>query len=393
MGRKVLFVHDGPLYTNEKNEVFGIHYTEKIKQRYLQLGDSVTFCMREIKIHSSEQTKFSRISDENFEFVSFPNFKTIKTYLPNKPKAKKIIESLVRNHDVVVARMPSASGTLAIKAAREYNVPYLVEMVACTYDAYRFYNWKGKLIAPYKLRKIQKVIKECPYVVYVTKYFLQERYPTDGKTIHCSNVRLKMLSKQVLSERLDKINAYKNKTTPLVLGSIGVIDVKYKGQADVIRALHKLKSEGLFYHYKIVGQGDPSRLQNLIDKLHMSKEVKIIGSLPSEKINNFIEGIDLYIQPSKTEGLPRAVIEAMSMACPALGSRVGGIPELLSEDCLFTAGNMKDIKKTIKSFTPEKLSIQAKRNFELAQEYQIDILEQRRLTFYKTFLKKSNFEE
>src|SRR5690625_830432 len=217
MGRKVLFVHDGPLYTNEKSEVFGIHYTEEIKQRYLQLGDSVTFCMREKKISNSQETKFSRISDEDFQFTSFPDFKSIGKYLTEKPKAKRIIRTSVQNHDVLVARMPSASGTIAIKAARKYKVPYLVEMVACTYDAYRYYDWKGKLIAPYKLWEIQKVIKNCPYVIYVTKSFLQKRYPTKGKSIHCSNVKLNTIPKDVKRKRLEGIKINKTRNNPLVL--------------------------------------------------------------------------------------------------------------------------------------------------------------------------------
>ena len=38
----------------------------------------------------------------------------------------------------------------------------------------------------------------------------------------------------------------------------------------------------------------------------------------------------VYIQPSRIEGLPRALIEAMSRGCACVGSSVGGIPELLN---------------------------------------------------------------
>src|SRR5699024_11085869 len=215
-------------------------------------------------------------------------------------------------HDVLVVRMPSASGSIAIKAAREFNIPYLVEMVACTYDAYRFYNWQGKLLAPFKLLKVQNVIKDCTHVIYVTKNFLQERYPTNTISTNCSNVKLKPAPQKVLTERIKKIETTNH---PLVLGSIGVIDVKYKGQADVIEALYELKKKNIIYHYKIVGSGNSKRLQSLVNKLDMSKEVEIIGSLPFEEINEFLKTIDIYLQPSKTEGLPRALIEAMNMAC------------------------------------------------------------------------------
>lgn len=388
MSRKVLFVHDGPLHINAKDEVFGIQFTEEVKQRYLQLGDTVTFCTREKKISDAEQSQYSRILDKDFNFVSFPNFKSIGTYVSNKPKAKRIIENEVKEHDVVVVRMPSASGSMAIKAARAFNIPYLVEMVACTYDAYLFYNWKGKLLAPFKLKKVQNIIKDCSHVIYVTKNFLQKRYPTDGLSTNVSNVELQVIGDDILAERITKIN---EKNAPLVLASIGVIDVKYKGQADVIKALYKLKAQNLIYHYKIVGSGNPMRLQNLINKLGMAKEVEIVGSLPFSKINNFLKSVDIYIQPSKTEGLPRALIEAMGMGCPALGSKVGGIPELLNPQCLFAAGNVNEIAVMIKSFNNDKLIKEANANFVNAKQYQKDILEQRRSRFYKQFLEENKF--
>ena len=384
MARKVLFVHDGPLYVNEKSESFGIHITEEIKQRYLQLGDSVTFCMRKKKIESPEQFKYSHILKEDFKFVSFPNFKSLKSYLCNKPKATRIIKALVQENDVLVVRMPSASGSIAIREARKYKVPYIVEMVSCTYDAYRFYNWRGKLIAPYKFWKIRNIIKDCTHVVYVTKEFLQERYPTNGIHTHCSNVKLKTIPEEILQHRLIKINNY---VEPIVLGSIGTVEVKYKGQLDVIKALYRLKAKGMIFKYKIVGQGDPSRLQHLIDNLEMVNQIEIIGFLHSSKINDFLRSIDIYIQPSKTEGLPRALIEAMGMACPAAGSSVGGIPELLNSNCLFPPGNIKVIAAIIESFTHDKLIDEAKRNYKKAKEYQEDVLEKRRSEFYKSFLK------
>ncbi len=386
--RKVLFVHDGPLYTTEKGEVYGTHYSEKIKQRYLQLGDQVTFCMRNRSLKEEDTKRFNKIFSENFSFTPFPNFKNFKNYIFNKPKAKRIITDLVKENDLVVIRMPSASGSIAIKAARKYNIPYLVEMVSCTFDALWHYDWRGKLLAPYKLWKIKKLIKDCPYVIYVTKKFLQKRYPNNGISIHCSNVELSEDSKNILSKRLNKI---KNGKHPVTLGSIGVLDVKYKGQADVIRALHQLKREGLIFHYNIVGQGQPKRLLYLIKKFQLEKEVKVIGSLPSSKINEFLLNIDLYIQPSRTEGLPRALIEAMSMACPSLGSKVGGIPELLNDDSLFNPGSVREIKTAIKSFSKDKMLREAERNYEFSKRFQKEVLEERRKNFYKRFLSDYQF--
>jgi len=71
MPTKVLFVHDGPLYQNNNGDFFGIHYNDRIKARYLMLGDELTFCMRMRKIEEGNSGKFSPISSENFSFIEF----------------------------------------------------------------------------------------------------------------------------------------------------------------------------------------------------------------------------------------------------------------------------------------------------------------------------------
>lgn len=386
MYKKVLFVHDGPLYQNPKGEYLGIHYNNKIKERYLKLGKNVTFCMRVEKIDETDNTKYSKISPEHFDFIGFRNFKSISEYF-KKFKAQEIIEKAVKDCDVLVARMPSASAILAIKIARKLDKPYLVEMVACTYDAYWNYNWKGKIIANYKLWKTQKVLKDCPYVIYVTSIFLQERYPTNGQSIGCSDVELNELSPIILENRLK--NFSKN-NKPLTLATVAALDIPYKGQADVLEALYQLKKKGLVFKYKLVGQGSPAHLKSIIEKYNLINEVEIVGPLPFHSIFDFFKKIDIYIQPSKQEGLPRALVEAMSMGCPAIGTNVGGIPELLSSDCIYEAGNIEALCTKLESFSDQKLKVEAELNFKKANDFQFHVLERRRTDFYDVFLKETN---
>ena len=57
---------------------------------------------------------------------------------------------------------------------------------------------------------------------------------------------------------------------------------------------------------------------------------------------------DIYIQPSLQEGLPRAVVEAMSTALPCIGFNTGGIPELLEPEYIVKLKNVDGIVQRIK---------------------------------------------
>ena len=81
---------------------------------------------------------------------------------------------------------------------------------------------------------------------------------------------------------------------------------------------------------------------------------------------------DVYVQPSKTEGLPRAVIEAMSVGCYVIGTNVGGIPELLNENNLFKYNKPSDFSQILTSLTKEIMKENAVNNFNKSKNYEID---------------------
>lgn len=385
MNRKVLFVHDGPLVINN-NKVYGIHYNNELVKRYLFFGEKVSFLMRNQTLHKNELSKYSEIDHPAFHFIPIPNFKSLRS-LHHKTKAKAIIENAVKTHDIIVVRLPSAAGVIAFKEAKRKNKPVLVEFVACVYDALWNYDWRGRLLAQYKFRQYKKLMQEATHTVYVTNSFLQTRYPTKGKAIGCSDVELQTIDDKILSLRLQKI---KESKTPFKLATIAAIDVTYKAQADVIKAIGILKQRKIYFKYDIIGQGNPVVLQNLIDRLDLNDLVKIKGSIQHSQIFEILKDIDVYVQPSKVEGLPRAVVEAMSVACPVIGTDVGGIPELIQNDCLYSKGDIHELINLLISVDQLFLLRYAKSNFIEAKKYEKENLKKKRMNFYKIFLKDYN---
>jgi glycosyltransferase involved in cell wall biosynthesis len=101
-------------------------------------------------------------------------------------------------------------------------------------------------------------------------------------------------------------------------------------------------------------------------------------------VRDWLDRIDIYLQPSRQEGLPRALIEAMARACPALGSTAGGIPELLAPSCLHDVGDASHLAEQIRlAAAPGWQREQARRNHAHAAQYLPSVLQARREHFWQ----------
>ena len=178
------------------------------------------------------------------------------------------------------------------------------------------------------------------------------------------------------------------KNTKVVIGTTASINVRYKGQKFVIKALGKLKKSGISnYEYQLVGSGNHSYLMSEAIKNGVVDQVKFLGSMPHKDVFEWLKSIDIYSQPSRQEGLPRALIEAMSLAVPAFGANTAGIPELLDKETIFSnsSKNTNEIIKILESFDKEKLVIQAVRNYNESKKYNKSVIEKRRRKFFEEF--------
>ncbi len=386
---KVLFVHDGPIFVNDEGNYYANFINDSIRLRYLHLGNSLSIITRVKKLKGKESDNFSSISSENFKVIEIPDYKSIINFVTLQLKALKIISGAVQSHDIIIVRLPSSSPSYAIKAAKRYGKPVLAEVVACSWDVLTNHSLLGKLMAPWYSYKLWRNARSLKHTLYVTNKFLQNRYPTKGKSIGCSDVILGQYDENVLLNKLQKIKN-RGKDKPIYMATIGTLGVAYKGQMDVLLALKELKKQGKLFYYKLVGQGDASRLKNAIKEYNLEKEVEVIGPINHNEIFNFIDAIDLYIHPSRTEGLPRAPLEAMSRACPIIGSNAGGTPELLDKNTMFDKGNINKIIELLNNVDERFLLQEAKRAFERSKAYSFTKLELKRFTFYKEFLLDNN---
>ena len=352
-------------------------------EKYLGHFDTVTVIgyLREATESNIRKTVGNPIHDtDRIKFRLAPcGGGVLGTSVSNKA-IKKLAEECIKSADAVACK--SASGaSFAARCARKYNKPYMVEVVGCAWDALWNHSLAGKVLAPFEFLSLRRVVKRAPFVSYVTEKFLQRRYPTKGKSVGVSDVQLKAVDEAVLEKRLNK-----QPTERIRIGTAGALHVAYKGQAYVMQAMAKLKAESnTGFEYHLAGGGDNSVLKSLAEQIGVSEQVVFEGSIPHEKMFDWLDSLDLYIQPSTVEGLPRALVEAMSRGLPAFATRVGGMPELLDESTVFAKKDVNTIAELLRGFNADKAEKMARKNFDRAGDFQKEKLEKKRNDFYAAF--------
>lgn len=385
---RVLFCHDGPIRKDEQGNYYGIAHNNSSFKRYYNIADKLHIAMRVNPVSKKEAVgSFSKITIPAFKVFDVPNMSSIKLIRRNRKMAKVIIEKAVEKADYVVTRLPSHIGFHAFDCARKLNKPCLVEVVACAWDAHWNHSALGRLAAPYMYMATKTRVRNATHVVYVTNEFLQKRYPTNGKSTNCSNVSLEEFDEKIIKRRIEKINGM-SIHGKIVVGTTAAVNVRYKGQQYIIEALGKLKKQGITnFEYQLVGGGDNNYLRSITKKFDVEDQVLFLGSLPHQKVFNWLDSIDIYAQPSRQEGLPRALIEAMSRGLPAFGANTAGIPELLEDKYIFsnTKNNINEICSILSGYNKETLKSQGKRNYNESKKYAKTIIEERRKDFFLNF--------
>lgn len=119
-----------------------------------------------------------------------------------------------------------------------------------------------------------------------------------------------------------------NAESPLIL-SVGRL-TEQKAHSVLVRAAQKVRDRFPAARFVIVGDG-PLRaaLEGEMGQLDLQGTVMLVGG--RENIPDYIAAADLFVLPSREEGLGVALLEAMSGGLASVATRVGGIPEIIRD--------------------------------------------------------------
>lgn len=385
----ILFVHDHILKKNNNKFYSNGGLSSEVLKRYLQnKEDIITVYTRQEEISNEEATKYKITSGKEVFCNPSNNYKKPLDILLKSKNIKNEIKKLVDNSDFAIIRIPSILGFMTLDYIRNKNKKYMVEVVACAWDAFWNHGIVGKIFAAPMEYITKKEIRNAENVIYVSRKFLPERYPNNNKWISCSDVELRETSDEILEKRINKIEKLNFNKKEIIIATIAAINVKYKGQQYIIKAMKRLKKQGYNIIYRLVGSGSKDYLYQYANKLGVSNSVIFEGPLEHDKVFDLLDDVDIYIQPSNQEGLCRSLIEAMSRGCPCIASSAGGNPELINEKYIFKKRSAKQLEKKIKLiFNKDNLLYEAKENFNNAnQHYSNELLNKKRNKFYKEII-------
>jgi glycosyltransferase involved in cell wall biosynthesis len=386
----ILFVHDH-VFKRDGSEYYSSGgLPAAVWSRYLSVFENLTVVGRDGGALLSDDLGFTLSSCDGVRFELLPNISNLKSLILGNNFVAEECRRLVAKADGVIARLPSRLGQVFIAEAIRQKKPYAVEVVACPWDAlWNYGSWKGKLLAPFAMLNLKRRLHSAPFALYVTKEFLQRRYPTKGISTFCSNVEISEVSENVLSDRMLRIDSREK----ITFGLIGNYSSRYKGIDVTIKALASIRNCIPEWEFQVLGSGNPDYYLQLAQELGVADKVHFVGSKPSgQDVYDWLDSIDIYLQPSYQEGLPRALIEAMSRGLPALATTVAGIPELLEAGELVPAGDAGMLSRKIMNLANDKALCIAlsEKNFNAAKQYYKTILDTRRGSFLLAF--KSSIE-
>ncbi|ARI76258.1 glycosyltransferase family 4 protein [Halobacillus mangrovi] len=354
--------------------------------RYLEVFERVSIVSRTHSVDYSEVTECLRVDGPNVRVLELPFMRGMKDYITNYFSFSKTAKKIAKEGDCAIIRLPSVVAAMVHKYYKRTGKPYALEIVADPHDAYA----SNKLAQLAYTKQLKNAALQANGVSYVTQFYLQSKYPSFSRLYGETDENFESyystinLSKSYFSLPKTFNNEKKQFT---IVHTANSINNDMKGHDTLIKVLKQLREEN--YDVNIIFIGDGSKRKYYEQMAHengVGDFVTFTGLLPSgEKVREFLLKGDIFVFPTKAEGLPRAIIEAMAVGLPVLSTPVNGIPELLPETNMFDPYDVNGFVNKLKFLfkNVSQLEEMSKENLNTAEKYVNEKLSIRRKNYYR----------
>lgn len=387
----LVFITEARFIKNSSGVYGDVAFSKDLWTRYLDVFDEI-FVVARVKYNGQSVEEGKVLSSrEKVHFIELPYYIGLKSFLKVAKQVKLILKRTVSQHlsDRFICRVPGVLGRITINELNKVNKKYALEVVGDPWDVFAPGAVKTAFRPIIRIKsyiELRKIVADASAVLYVTEKTLQQRYPANqaGFTTNASNVMIEDEN----SVATPKI--WERKETYSII-SIGSLAQLYKAPDILIKAVADLHKKGLYCSLVWLGDGvNRVDMTQLVTALGLDDYVFFKGNVNKEQVKDYLQKSDLFVLASRTEGLPRAMIEAMSLGLPCVGTNVGGIPELLTKEVIVKKNSTSELSDKIEELllNEEFYNSQAERNYFEAKKYFNSVLSERRTQFYKYIKEK-----
>jgi glycosyltransferase involved in cell wall biosynthesis len=304
-------------------------------------------------------------------FCPLPPYSGLRGFLRYARRIRRSVADALLTAEAVIVRSPSPIGQMAAGSAMARHKSFGAEIVGDPDQVFSVGAFQHPMRAALRRTATAAqahLARHAIAVMFVTRQVLQQKYPTRAQAFSASDVPLDDAAFEVRSsdERIHPSDGTFGVVT------VGGLEQPYKGFSVLIDAVGHLRRTGADVKLTIVGDGRLRPvLQTQARVLGIESNVIFLGQLDRDGVRRALDEAQLFVLPSLTEGLPRALLEAMARGLPAIATHVGGVPELLPAACLVPPGDADALGRKICDAMndPGTRAMWSRRNLEVALGY------------------------
>lgn len=359
-------------------------------EKYLSIFDDLRVVARAMRVDEPPEG-WCKVSGPGVRAVSVPSFIGPWQLAPKYFGIRSIIERALRECEAILLRLPSTMGQL-IWTGIDKSRPYGITVTGNPYEALApgmVSDLSRPLFRQLYSRRLRRQCARACAVSYVTAEALQRHYPPPPEAF-CTSFTDATLddAARISAPRVGPMGADQYRVV-----TVGSLAHLIKGTGVLIDAIQICLNTGMNITAVIIGDGIyRGQMESRCRALGIDDKITFAGQLSSgHDIRAQLDRSDVFVLPSMTEGLPRAMLEAMARGLPCIGTAVGGIPELLSREDLVAPGDACGLARKIQEVltNPERLARMSARNLEKCNSYSADSVRTLRTDFLLALRRKT----
>jgi glycosyltransferase involved in cell wall biosynthesis len=361
--------------------IFGSRYTKVFEKVYIMC-----------RVHDVEDEKALPVGGPGVEVIALPPVHGWRGLIRHGPEILGRFLNIPRDA-VVLLRVPGIYPILAwlvlVIRRQRYGVEAMADADAqFTPGAYQKRFRKFYRVVWTRMMKLQ--CRHAAASSYVTRSALQAQFPPGRGRPSFSYTTLD-LPESSLVPGPRPLDSFRKKE--IILINVAMMQKHLKGQDLIIKAVARLVHSGIRVKLWLVGDGDTRReFETLAAGLGVSQNVKFLGKVQAgAEVFALLDQADIFVLPSRQEGLPRVVIEAMARALPCFASALPGNYELLDPRFLVGLNDDQDwVQKLHQAINePNFLAAASQANLSAAQRFTVGQIQPVRNEFYATLSSRS----